>query len=428
MESSVSNPHGVLGHPDADEVRRELERILASPVFRGSKRCQDFLQYVVAKVLEGDARNLKERTLAVEVFGRAATEDLTDVSIVRVGAREVRKRLAQYYVHDGANDAVRIDLPPGSYIAVFSYHPAPGEPAVISDLERQPVAEPSALSKPAIPLRRRGLWLIPAALAMVILAALLWRRSSYTSNDFDVFWEPIFGQKSPVEILLAHPVAYHPSTRATKLDEDINGKPRLLVQRAIRVPPNLLNGSDFLPAVDRYVGFGDTVAALRLTSLIVQHHGVIRVRLASRVEFNDLLGSGIVLIGASFTNRWTAELTKNLRYQFGYYNEKPCIDDSQSGRRWTLSNKTDDGRSTEDYIIVCRLPHSQTNGFVLVCAGLNVYGTEEAGRILAQPESLVPILKKLPAGWANRNMELVLHLEVIGDAPALPEVVAAYTW
>ena len=248
------------------------------------------------------------------------------------------------------------------------------------------------------------------------------------SQRFRCILETDFQPEGPMDILLAHPVAYHPSTRATKLDEEINGEPRLPVQRAIRVPPNLLNGSDFLPAVDRYVGFGDTVAALRLTSLVVQHHGAVRVRLANRVEFNDLLGSGIVLIGASFTNRWTAELTKNFRYQFSYCNEKPCINDSQSGRRWTLANKTDDGRSTEDYIVVCRLPHSQTNGFAIVCAGLNVYGTEEAGRILAQPESLVPILKKLPAGWANRNLELVLHLEVIGDAPALPEVVAAYTW
>src|SRR5882757_4554467 len=108
MASPVSSSPGLSGIPDAGEVRRELDRILASAVFRGSKRCQDFLQFVVTKVLEGDAKHLKERTLAIEVFGRDAAEDLTDVSIVRVGAREVRKRLAQYYVCDGAHDTVRI--------------------------------------------------------------------------------------------------------------------------------------------------------------------------------------------------------------------------------------------------------------------------------------------------------------------------------
>ncbi len=83
-------------------MRNELDRIVASRVFRGSHRCQSFLQYVVTKTLEGDSKTLKERTLAVDVFGREATEDLSDDSIVRVGAREVRKRLAQYYVDEGA--------------------------------------------------------------------------------------------------------------------------------------------------------------------------------------------------------------------------------------------------------------------------------------------------------------------------------------
>lgn len=78
--------------------------------------------------------------------------------------------------------------------------------------------------------------------------------------------------------------------------------------------------------------------------------------------------------------------------------------------------------------MVCRLPHPRTNGFVVVGGGLNGYGAEEAGRILARLDSLIPILKKLPAGWQNRNLDLVLHLEVVGDAPALPEVVAAHTW
>jgi len=214
-----------------------------------------------------------------------------------------------------------------------------------------------------------------------------------------------------------------------ELDRKLNGEPasRLPLQRAIQVPPNLLNGSDFVPAIDYYVGFGDTVASLHMTTLFDQHNRTTRVRLADRVEFNELLGAGVVLIGAAYTNRWTAELTKQYRFQFGYADSKHCINDSQSGRRWTLT-KNDNGRSTEDYILVCRLPHPQTHGFIVVGGGLNGYGTEEAGRILARPDSLIPILKKLPAGWQNRNLELVLHLEVIGDAPALPEVVAAHTW
>src|SRR6266581_1986038 len=84
--------------PSPEAVRRQLQNILASPAFHGSKRCQQFLEYVCDKFLEGQPGALKERTIAVEVFGRHPDSDLAEDTIVRVGAREVRKRLAQYYV------------------------------------------------------------------------------------------------------------------------------------------------------------------------------------------------------------------------------------------------------------------------------------------------------------------------------------------
>src|ERR1039458_615484 len=79
------------------DVTRQLTRVLESSAFHGSKRCQKFLQFAIDKALEGDVDSLKERTIAVEVFGRNADADLDHDSIVRVGAREVRKRLEHYY-------------------------------------------------------------------------------------------------------------------------------------------------------------------------------------------------------------------------------------------------------------------------------------------------------------------------------------------
>jgi hypothetical protein len=229
-------------------------------------------------------------------------------------------------------------------------------------------------------------------------------------------------------IAIAHPVVYLPSVRAQQLDADRNGSPDPPIQRPINVPPDLLNGSDFIPIVNQYVGFGDAEAASRVSSLFAQRHAASRVRLASRMDFNDLRGSGTVLIGA-YTNRWTMDLMKNMRYRFEYYAEgKPCIAEGTTGCRWTLTTKAADGRSAEDYILLCRLPHSATNGFTVICAGLNVYGTEEAGRIISDPDSLTPILQKLPKSWADHNLEMVLHVAVIGDAPAQSELVSVYSW
>ena len=84
--------------PSVDEIQRQLRCILASPAFHGSKRCQQFLEYVCDKSLSGEIGALKERTIAIEVFGRQPQSDLGEDTIVRVGAREVRKRLALFYI------------------------------------------------------------------------------------------------------------------------------------------------------------------------------------------------------------------------------------------------------------------------------------------------------------------------------------------
>jgi len=70
--------------PRPEEIRHQLRSMLESPVFHGSKRCKQFLEYICEKSLAGEADTLKERTIAVEVFGRAPQSDLGEDTIVRV--------------------------------------------------------------------------------------------------------------------------------------------------------------------------------------------------------------------------------------------------------------------------------------------------------------------------------------------------------
>src|SRR3954462_772680 len=89
--------------PTAEDVRRQLHAILTSPAFLASKRSQQFLEYVCEKSLHGEGPSLKERTIAVEGFGRQPESELGEDPIVRVSAREVRKRLTQFYqANEGA--------------------------------------------------------------------------------------------------------------------------------------------------------------------------------------------------------------------------------------------------------------------------------------------------------------------------------------
>jgi adenylate cyclase len=126
------------GHADSDSQNQsltndaiffELERICASRQFRNAERQKRFLIFVVKQALAGKGGELKESVLAMEVFDRAADYDPKVDTIVRVEARRLRKKLAEYYAADGAADPVRIELPTGAYVPIFQGGIKSAEPA-----------------------------------------------------------------------------------------------------------------------------------------------------------------------------------------------------------------------------------------------------------------------------------------------------------
>jgi TolB-like protein/Tfp pilus assembly protein PilF len=105
--------------PPPRAVRGELDRVLASGTFSGSDRLSKFLRFSVESALSGAADDLKEYTIAVEVYGRKQSFDPKTDSIVRVEANRLRAKLKQYYQTEGSRDPVVIDIPKGRYAPVF---------------------------------------------------------------------------------------------------------------------------------------------------------------------------------------------------------------------------------------------------------------------------------------------------------------------
>jgi hypothetical protein len=79
-------------------------------------------------------------------------------------------------------------------------------------------------------------------------------------------------------------------------------------------------------------------------------------------------------------------------------------------------------------MLICRIRNSVTGGFLIVAAGVKQFGTEAAGRLLTDPVQLSAVLGKLPRGWEDKNLQVVLHARVIGNTPGQPEVEAVHVW
>src|SRR5215469_2422316 len=102
------------GANTGDTRRLLVERIAASPVVSKSARLRDLLLYLCDRVLEDKVDEIHEQEVGHHVFGRAADYDTSVDNIVRVHASLLRKRLAEYFSHAGAQEPIVIEIPKGN--------------------------------------------------------------------------------------------------------------------------------------------------------------------------------------------------------------------------------------------------------------------------------------------------------------------------
>ncbi len=160
---------------EAEPVSREAERaemqaVLHSQLFARSPALTHLLSYLCEKVFAGEAEQIKEYSVAVDVFDRQESFDPDADSIVRVQANRLRKLLAKYYASEGAAHPLHITIPVGQYVPMFEKSPAetatPEPPTPNQSTSAGPTARTTWLD-------RKGLLLLIGNLALIAVVAVL---------------------------------------------------------------------------------------------------------------------------------------------------------------------------------------------------------------------------------------------------------------
>ena len=409
---------------ETDIVLEHLEKILRSAPFRASRRCQEFLRFVVIKSLGGQIEFLKERVIGAEVFGREASYEPSEDAIVRVKANEVRKRLAQYYMDAGALDPVRIDMPSGSYVAEFKLlapEPAHEIPSIV--LHPPPIPAPKPLS-----------WRWALLAAAPIGAALAVWSFIPTTTALDRFWEPITKNSSSTMVCTGNSLNYTLSTRVQmeylrkhpeKADDVLTPLP---ISSDLHIQPE-----DIIPISGDQVSIGAFYASLDISTLLQRKGKQVQVRAGCELATDDLSEHSFILIG-SFANPWTMGLNKDLRFAFkrevtpdGVISE--IVDhESKTPGSWRLSNSFAHGAINHDFALVTRVFHPESNQVTISAAGLTRFGTQIASEFLTNPVYWNQSLKAAPKGWEKKNLQIVLETDVIGKTANSPRVLAMHFW
>jgi TolB-like protein len=178
--------------PSPEEIRKELEHILASPALEASEKRREFLQFVVEETLAGRAGSLKGYTIAVSIFGRDESFDAQSDAVVRVEARRLRRDLDSYYMNAGNGDFVRISIPKGGYTPHFEKTSAEVRPASSDAKETAAPGQPSGeaasdsrtTAKPLIHRKFvKRLMAVTFILAVLVIILLYWVNVASTKNQ-----------------------------------------------------------------------------------------------------------------------------------------------------------------------------------------------------------------------------------------------------
>ena len=404
----------------AADVRAALRDVLRSEAFSNSKRCCDFLSYVVEQVLAGSQHELKERTVAVAVFGRAPSYDSHDDAIVRIKASEVRKRLAQHYDGPGRHDAIRISLPKGGYVPVFAPFEH-GEPSDLPDAKvgsgddwsgaeraatEERIPESSGLgSKPIARTRRKLAFAFLFVAAILLAAGWAWVHGLSKPSFLEQFWAPALHSATPVYLVAAAApvfVSYAPGETLPKTTQ-----------------------TEYVATNDQFVGQGDMMASHLIASMLRDMHQPYEVKASNAVDVRDLPARTMVLIGYSST-QWES-ISKELRFYVDG-ERAGMITDRGKDTEWYPRHLTKDLHTDEDYAIVSRFLDPGTRAMVVLVSGATQYGTEGAAMLVTNTDLLRNALRDRPPGWESKNLQIVLHMKVIANSPETPEVVATYYW
>jgi hypothetical protein len=407
---------GVPWHPETEEERQaisgQLLRLVSSPFFRNSRRYPNLLRYTVERALEGGTDHLKERTLGVDVFGRAPDYDTNIDPVVRITAVEVRKRIAQYYREPGREKEIRIDFPAGSYVPEFrkpSTESAQESAVVVPPLETRTSFTTARSEEPSrtLPVSRNWrLWGL-AALGLIASAAGASLLHVGTQKDvLDEFWGPVIKARGAVLICV--------------------GGDRVESQ----VPPAVGHEMTVHELMhEDQIALSDATAMTLVSGLFKSKDKPFRIRRAARMALADLREGPVVLVGA-FNNSWSMRLAEPMRFHFQRLpgHNLAIVDRQNASRVWSVDPGMTISSFPEDYALVSRVLDPATGHLVIMLGGITRYGTSAAGEFVTESSYIHDLIQSAPGSWKGGNFQAVIAAKVVGENSGPPRVLATYFW
>lgn len=453
-------------NPNADDPRWQLaRRIAASGILGRSQRLAAFLLYIVDRHIHDRDDEITEQQIGVLVFGREEGYDANDDNIVRSYARNLRKRLDEYFATEGKEETLLIEIPRGGYAPAFSvrtvetsalihglgaHEGTASSPtradvhAQIPDPEGDRTSPSSLMDTASIPAaretteerqasRRYGAMVLVLCIGLVLglslsflqpLRLLKHLTASPAEAASDRLWSQLFSSDRDTFIVPSDDglvIMQGLTERPVPIADYISGNYRMNL-RTDGVP-----GAPELVKLGRrrYTSVVDLEFVAHLEQLDQVVPGRVMVRYARNLHMDDLRAGNAILIGSDEANPWIElfQPRMNFRFSINPGSEK------QSGIvniHPRVGEKTIYGTPGPDhtYGLIAYLPNLTSTGHVLIVAGLNTAGTEAAATFLLTPSLMMPTLQRARATHGGlQPFELLIGAGNVATNASIPQLV-----
>ena len=394
------------------DPRWELtQRVAQSSYFRKGPKLRAFLLHVCENALLGRTENLTAQLIGSKVFGRSPQYDLGEDTIVRVEARELRKRLEAYFAAEGRDEPIVIEIPKGSYAPVF--RPRAAAP-VVSEAEEP--GKPAVPREPGRPVEHARAWLVPvlAITALSAIAGVLWlavenvrlRQYAPAASSAELgIYPDLLGTMAAVPnretlMVLSNPnvLMYYSS------ETEIPASTPLTFRAPAELKPTLgflMRPSDvnfpyqYISVVrEDYTGMGEAVAAFRLAQLMQNLRRPVRLTQSRFLNWDHVQKQDLVLLGGPSSNDWSYQ--NDSKSSFSIVRDKVEIAKPLAGEqeRYAREGGFTAGTARTEYGVIKMLVSPY--GFkTLLFAGVTSAGTAGVGEFFSTPKAMADVHQRI---------------------------------
>jgi hypothetical protein len=429
---AVNSPWKSVLDLNADPRWQLAQRIAASRSFAKSALLSRFLLYVCEREITGRTNEISEHQIGVRVFGRRPGYSAGEDNIVRNYARQLRHRLEQYFQEEGKDEELRVSIPRGKYVPLFTSEHFPGwlrAPEQENDdepLEPVPVPERPFSPLQPEPKRKRYLAFLLLAACLSCLVWLVVRHFAHQPEPPDPLWAQLFDHN--------HETLIVPSDDGIVMIQNLTGHLVPLSEYIARdylslTSPYHIDAQNMKDLdAQRYTNVTDLNAVLRFSRLPRADSDHSHVRYARELHMQDLKDANAILLGSSFSNPWAELFEKTLNFEF-YYEPHPnashIVNRHPQGGELPIYENDATGPSHRTYAVIGLVPNLNSTGWVLLVEGLTMAGTQAAVDTLFNSSVMRPLLGQFRnADGSFNSFEILIETRSFGSDSPQASIVA----